>query len=152
MHVVYHVNMSDEYNSTVLHSSTNAKERCSPAVESIVTREKSGIGSSPSLANRLTNHGYACCSQQRQVRRESQSYRRRATIRVTHLAESRTTASSRQTRRQHLIIHRYTLETRPIENPVDDSQTNLNPADFSDGTFGWVDQWLSTTVCCSRNL
>lgn len=67
MHVVYHVNMSDEYNSTVLHSSTNAKERCSPAVESIVTREKSGIGSSPSLANRLTNHGYACCSQQRQV-------------------------------------------------------------------------------------
>lgn len=53
------MNISDEYNSTALHSST-AKERCSPAVESIVTREKSGIGSSPSLANRLTNHGYAC--------------------------------------------------------------------------------------------
>lgn len=48
-----------KYNSTALHSST-AKERCSPVVESIVTREKSGIGSSPSLANRLTNHGYAC--------------------------------------------------------------------------------------------
>lgn len=36
------------------------KRGVSPAVESIVTREKSGIGSSPSLANRLTNHGYAC--------------------------------------------------------------------------------------------
>lgn len=134
-----------KYNSTALHSST-AKERCSPAVESIVTREKSGIGSSPSLANRLTNHGYACWLLACHNARSCTLGQERESVIPTPCYHSRHSFGRitddsllSKTRRQHGCRH-------PGNTSNWISRISVQRF-FRHGIFGWVDsQWLSTTI------